>query len=163
MTRSPFVRWPEHHVYARDHGDRVGLGTYDHRPVPLTVEELGDSAERLWLETFDEAVRQALLLLPVSQRFTVDTRLNGVFSMTADNRPLLGPAANTPGLWLAEAIWVTHAAGAARSLVQMMTQPGGNPIVEGLEALSPDRFAGQDDHDLRDRALRMYRDIYATA
>lgn len=37
----PFVRWPEHHVYARDHGERDGFGTYDH--VPITCEP-GQSA-----------------------------------------------------------------------------------------------------------------------
>lgn len=28
----PFVRWLDHHVYAGDHGDRDGLGSYDHPP-----------------------------------------------------------------------------------------------------------------------------------
>lgn len=32
-TKQPFVRWPEKMVYARDHGDRDGFGSYDHLPV----------------------------------------------------------------------------------------------------------------------------------
>lgn len=34
-TPYPFVRWSEHHVYARDHGERDGLGSYDHGPLEL--------------------------------------------------------------------------------------------------------------------------------
>lgn len=32
-TQTPFCRWPEDHVYARFHGRRFGLGSYDHPPV----------------------------------------------------------------------------------------------------------------------------------
>ena len=31
--QQPFVRWPERHVYARDHGEYDGFGTYAHDPV----------------------------------------------------------------------------------------------------------------------------------
>jgi len=159
---SPFVRWPEHHVYARDHGDRLGLGTYDHVPQPVPVDLLSDGAERPWPgEVFDLAVARALALLPSGERFTPENRLNGVFSMTADNLPLLGPSEAVGGLWIAEALWVTHAAGAAQALAQLMT--GTAPAVDGLDALRPDRFAGQPADALTDRALRLYRDIYATA
>ena len=158
--RSPFVRWPEHHVYARDHGDRAGLGSYDHAPVRAPLEDLGTGAELPWTADFEGVVERASRLLPSAQRFTVQTRLNGVFAMTPDNQPLLGPAAGVPGLWIAQALWVTHAAGAARCLVSAMT--GGAPPVPGLASLLPDRFAGQPDDRLEEQALRLYRDIYAT-
>ncbi|MEV4598108.1 hypothetical protein AB0K15_11940 [Amycolatopsis sp. NPDC049253] len=32
---SPFVDRHEHHVYARGHGERLWLGTYDDRPLPV--------------------------------------------------------------------------------------------------------------------------------
>jgi glycine/D-amino acid oxidase-like deaminating enzyme len=37
--QQPFVRWPERHVYARDHGDCDGFGSYDHVPVPCLPSE----------------------------------------------------------------------------------------------------------------------------
>jgi len=161
-ARSPFVRWPEHHVYARDHGDRLGLGTYDHAPLAVAIDQLGAVAGQPWpAALFDPAVARALDLLPPDQRFAPERRVSGVFSMTADNLPLLGPIEEVRGLWAAEALWVTHAAGAARALAQMMT--GTSPGIPGLEALRPGRFTGQRADDLNDRALRMYRDIYATA
>ncbi|MFF0724241.1 NAD(P)/FAD-dependent oxidoreductase [Streptomyces sp. NPDC004134] len=157
--RGPFVRWPEHHAYARDHGDRDGIGTYDHDLRPVAPADLGVRAEEPWPgEPFDGAVAAALALLPPAHRFTPAVRLNGVFSVTPDNLPLLGPFTGLPGLWSATAIWVTHAAGAAAALAESMD--GGEPGA-GLAALAPDRFAGEPAGELRRRALRHYRDIYA--
>ncbi len=156
---SPFVRWPEHHVYARDHGDRLGIGTYDHTPRPVPAHQLGANAEQPWpAEVFDPAVAGALDLLPAGHRYAPEQRLNGVFSMTADNLPLLGPLEAVEGLWAAEALWVTHAAGAARILAQLMT--GTAPTVAGLDALHPGRFTGRPADELTDFALALYRDIY---
>lgn len=157
---SPFVRWPEHHVYARDHGDRLGMGSYAHAPIPVDVEDFGSGAELPWRADFDTVISEAMNLLPPRQRFDVRTRLNGVFSMTADNLPLLGPIDQVPGMWVAQALWVTHAAGAARCLVQAMT--GQPSAVVGMETLRPDRFATRPERDLTAESLRLYNDIYAT-
>jgi len=123
QANAPFVRWPENHVYARDYGDRFGLGTYDHHPLPVAPDELGLGAEQHWATgLFDVAVTHALALLPEESRFVPERRLNGVFSMTPDNLPLVGPVESIAGLWAAEALWVTHAAGAARALAAQMTE-----------------------------------------
>jgi len=161
LASAPFVRWPEHHVYARDHGDRLGLGTYDHHPSPVGPDELGVHAEQPWAaRLFDESVIRALALLPEENRFVPERRLNGVFSMTPDNLPLVGPFESIAGLWAAEALWVTHAAGAARALTAQMT--GAPAKIRGMETLRPDRFSGQSADVLTARALALYRDIYAT-
>ncbi len=82
----------EQYVYARDHGDRFGLGTYDHRPMAVGITELGIDAEQPWMaRVFDPAVATALDLLSVASRFNPERRLNGVFSMTPDNLPLARP------------------------------------------------------------------------
>ncbi|WP_272475478.1 hypothetical protein [Baekduia alba] len=74
--------------------------------------------------------------------------------MTADNQPLLGPADDVEGLWVAEALWVTHAAGAARALVKtMLDMP---PAIGGLGALRPGRFGGRR-HDELMRASHCWR------
>ncbi|MCI2421932.1 FAD-binding oxidoreductase [Saccharopolyspora sp. K220] len=159
---TPFVRWPEHHAYARDHGARLGLGTYDHTPQPVPLDQLGQHAEQPWPgELFDDAVRRAMELLPAAHRFPIAERLNGVFAMTPDNLPLLGAFPDIAGLWSAVAIWVTAAGGAARGLVELMCDE--EPTIPDLDRLRPDRFADQDPSDLETRALRLYRDIYATA
>ncbi|KFX96512.1 hypothetical protein O988_05273 [Pseudogymnoascus sp. VKM F-3808] len=53
---SPFVRWPEKGVYARDHGECDGFGTYEHVPVAVPAEE---SAKKEWDGRFDGAVGRA--------------------------------------------------------------------------------------------------------
>lgn len=99
-------------------------------------------------------------LLPDDQRWQPAERLNGVFSMTPDNLPLLGTHATLSGLWLAEAIWVTHAAGAAAVLVALMD---GQDTNEQINLLDPNRFDGEPGDDLQRRALARYRDIYSSA
>lgn len=158
---TPFIRWPEHHVYARDHGARFGLGTYDHEPSPIVPSQLGTSAERSWPgHLFDDAIDRARHLLPEANRFEPALRLNGLFAMTPDNMPFLGPLPGMHGVWVVAAIWITHAVGAANALVGLMTD--GDTGVDDVAALHPDRFAGQNHSDLERRALRLYRDIYAT-
>ncbi|MGI8485047.1 MAG: NAD(P)/FAD-dependent oxidoreductase [Thermomicrobiales bacterium] len=160
-TAMPFIRWPEHHVYARDHGARFGLGTYDHEPSPIAPTQLGASAERPWPgHIFDDAIDRARHLLPEANRFDPALRLNGLFAMTPDNLPFLGPLPDMHGVWVAVAIWITHAVGAANALVGLMTEGGTG--IDGVASLHPDRFAGQDHSGLERLALRLYRDIYAT-
>jgi glycine/D-amino acid oxidase-like deaminating enzyme len=158
---TPFVRWPERHVYARHHDDRIGLGTYDHEPQAVDVATLGREAEQPWpADLFDAAVNAGLQLLPSHSRFRPEQRLNGLFLMTPDNLPLLGATKHLGGCWIAEAIWVTHAGGAAEALTDVIV--GRTPHV-AIDDLNPDRFDGHHEADLHGDALRLYRDIYATA
>lgn len=156
----PFVRWPEHHVYARAHGSRLGLGSYDHAGIGIPASQLGLSAERPWMhEPFDAVIERALALLPEHARFTPDERLNGIFAMTPDNLPMLG-ASKISGLWLAEAIWVTHSAGSAQFLVDLML--GKARSSADVELLDPGRFNGIESDVLTRQALRLYNDIYSS-
>ena len=158
---TPFIRWPEHHVYARDHGARFGLGTYDHLPSPISPIDLGTNAERPWPgQLFNDAIARARQLLPAAKRFEPSLRLNGLFAMTPDNLPFLGPLPGMHGVWIAAAIWITHAASAANALVDLMTDREAR--IAGVDALHPDRFVGEDSSKFEQHALHLYRDIYAT-
>ncbi|WP_226353573.1 FAD-dependent oxidoreductase, partial [Pseudonocardia sp. ICBG601] len=46
-------------------------------------------------------------------------RFNGVFSFTPDGGPLIGESPDVAGFWVAEAVWVTHSSGVARSVAQL--------------------------------------------
>ncbi|RAX44118.1 FAD-dependent oxidoreductase [Arthrobacter sp. AQ5-06] len=152
----PFVRWPEHHVYARVHHEQLGIGSYDHVPAPVGQGGLTDGAGLPWPEVFDPVVTTAQRLLRQEARFSPTRRINGVFAMTPDNLPFLGPHPELDGVWVAQAIWVTHAAGSAAALVAAMTDGTGLPA-----ELAVNRFDGKDLTSLRTGALRLYRDIYA--
>lgn len=155
----PFVRWPERHVYARDHGGRLGIGSYDHAGIGVPVEDLGFSAEKPWIDgEFDRVIGGAIALLPPASRFEPELKLNGLFSMTPDNLPLVG-ATSIAGLWLAEAIWVTHSGGCAEFIVDLMA--GQQRRESDVRLLSPRRFEASDYEKLREQAIRLYNDIYS--
>lgn len=158
-TRGPFAKWRGETVYARDHGDRVGIGTHDHSGAYAETTAMAE-AELPWnADAFDDAVERAFALLPAEHRFEPADQLNGVFAMPPDNAPFVGPARSVERLWIAEALWVTHAAGGAAAIVNMLLgKPAG---VEGIERLDPGRFAGEDPDELMARALGKYRQIWA--
>ena len=45
---------------------------------------------------------------------------NGIFSFTPDGGPLIGESPDVAGFWIAEAVWVTHSAGVARAVAQVL-------------------------------------------
>ncbi|GAA2564020.1 hypothetical protein GCM10010295_62690 [Streptomyces intermedius] len=55
--------------------------------------------------------------------------------LTPDELSLVGPAAGVPGLWCAEASWVTHAGGVGRQLAHQFLRVG-EPLVDP-ERLAP--------------------------
>ncbi|MFE7129550.1 FAD-dependent oxidoreductase [Streptomyces sp. NPDC057638] len=125
----PVLRHQDRDLYARQHGDRIGIGSYAHRVLPVDPRSLPsyDDAPVMpsslaftaedYAASWDDAVR----LLPALAEVEIADGFNGVFSFTPDGFPLLGEAPELDGFWLAEALWVTHAAGAARAVAQWMT------------------------------------------
>lgn len=168
--QTPFCRWPEDHVYARLHGRRFGLGSYDHAPVH--VEHPAATATEPWPSTtFGGVIAKAARTKVASDAELANLAsldsddnpdgfklINGVFSVTPDNLPLLGRVPEVEGLWLAAAIWVTHAAGSARLLLQMLR--GESYDADMAHALDVARFRDGDVQALHETALRQYNDIY---
>jgi glycine/D-amino acid oxidase-like deaminating enzyme len=175
-----FVRWPEVHGYARDHGDCDGLGTYNHPPIRVALPF--GSAQGEWPQTFESVLAEAAsTCLKNGAQFltrwsSTDGNaalqrkpFNGIFAVTPDNLPLVGKAKATGNLWLCAAVWVTHAAGAAKLVARQLVrdQKGSETSdrpdqgdQELLSALDPDRFRGNDEDILVKQALSRYNDIY---
>lgn len=157
---SPFIRWPEAHVYARDHGDCSGLGSYDHSPI--AVDHLGVEAIGEWESSFDGVLDTAYQHIPDGKSmFEGGRAFNGIFSTTPDNLPLLGvDILGVKGLGCAVAIWVTHAAASAELLAGAFTGRGREGDEDLLKALDPARFDGRDHAQMRKESLAAYNDIY---
>ena len=84
---------------------------------------------------------------------------NGLMSFTPDGLPLLGELSRDARAVAAEAIWVTHAGGAAEALADLMVH--GEAGID-LHECDPERF---DDHGLspafaRARGAQQYREVY---
>ena len=80
-------------------------------------------------------------------------------SFTPDGMPLIGEAAGARGLWLCEAIWVTHSGGAGRALAELIVR---GDVRTDLHECDPQRF---DAHGLsrtyaRARGAQQYREVY---
>ncbi|KAJ4171043.1 hypothetical protein NW754_007186 [Fusarium falciforme] len=156
----PFVRWPEHHVYARDHGERYGIGSYHHEPVKCKATN--NTAIGEWIQDFKQPLKFATGLLPpaATEEFKDGDSFNGIFSMTPDNMPLAGKVRSLLGLHMGVAIWVTQAAGTAKFLARLID--GLEVDQQTKEALNPERFRGQDFAALEEKSLQGYNNIYKT-
>ncbi|HYJ55497.1 MAG TPA: FAD-dependent oxidoreductase, partial [Mycobacterium sp.] len=125
----PILRHQDQDLYFREHVDRLGIGSYAHRPMPVNLSELpggevtADAMPSMLTfteEDFAPAWEQSKKLLPCLETATIDTGFNGIFSFTPDGGPLIGESADVAGFWIAEAVWVTHSAGVARAVAQLL-------------------------------------------
>ncbi|MFG6190821.1 FAD-dependent oxidoreductase [Nonomuraea sp. JJY05] len=126
QPEGPILRHQDRDLYFRRHGDRIGIGSYSHRPMPVAQDEIGPkgtvmpSVQAFTEEDFDPAWRDAVELLPALAESKYEDGINGIFSFTPDGFPLIGEAPHLDGFWLAEAVWVTHSAGVARALAEVL-------------------------------------------
>jgi glycine/D-amino acid oxidase-like deaminating enzyme len=159
----PWIRWPDQHVYARDHGISDGFGSYNHYPIDATTdlkEGDTDTAIGAWPTTFDETLERARKLLPAGKSMGTEEKFNGIFAMTPDGLPLAGKVDGVEGLYMAAAVWVTQAAGTGKFMADLLR--GGGVEEKVRMALDPNRFKDGEIGELREEALRGYRDVYET-
>ncbi len=131
------VRHQDHSMYFRQHGERYGIGSYRHRSMPVSPDEIprkhapdGEmpSLMEFTPEDFEGPWEESRRLLPALKNTEVERGINGLFSFTPDGGSLLGESREVRGFWMAEAVWVTHAAGAARMISEWMTD--GAPSID---------------------------------
>ena len=146
----PILRHQDQDVYFREHVDRLGIGSYAHRPMPVNLRDLADSTDvsasampsmlPFTDEDFAPAWEHCKLLLPCLETAKIDNGFNGIFSFTPDGGPLIGESPDLAGFWIAEAVWVTHSAGVARAVAQLL-------------------FHGRSDTDLHDCDVHRFEEI----
>jgi dimethylglycine oxidase len=154
---TPILRHQDRDLYFRAHGDRLGIGSYLHRPMPV---EPGDSSVLPFTpDDFAESWDAAVALLPALHDAAIEHGFNGVFSFTPDGFPLLGEARSVRGFWTAEAVWVTHSAGVARAVAQWLVD-GRAPIDLhecDLNRFDPTQLAPS---YVRERSIRSFVEVY---
>src|SRR5262249_9639459 len=127
----PILRHQDRDLYYREHGDRIGIGSYAHRPMPV---DLGDvphpgagaplmpSMQPFTEEDFEQSCADSEALLPALAGAKLEEGFNGIFSFTTAGFPLMGEAPDLRGFWLAEAVWVTHSAGVAKAMAEWLIE-----------------------------------------
>ncbi|AUI51239.1 GcvT family protein [Arthrobacter crystallopoietes] len=133
-ARLPILRHQDKDLYYREHGERIGIGSYAHRPMPVDLDELPQVRADQMSEhrmpsrlEFTEADflpswQDSQELLPALRGAEIEDGFNGIFSFTPDGGPLIGESPEVKGFYLAEAVWVTHSAGVAKSVAELLVE-----------------------------------------
>ncbi|QUQ65740.1 GcvT family protein [Kutzneria sp. CA-103260] len=142
-ARLPILRHQDRDLYYREHNDRLGIGSYAHRPMPADISDLPDvedpseaampSMLPFTEEDFAPAWEDSKALLPSLRAAKIDTGFNGIFSFTPDGGPLIGESPDVAGFWIAEAVWVTHSAGVARAVAQLLVDGRSSVALHGCD------------------------------
>ena len=119
---APILRHQDRDLYFREHADRIGIGSYAHRPMPVDEFATTGMPSKLAFtpEDFAPSWADAVDLLPALGESDVDDAFNGIFSFTTDGFPLIGESRDVAGFWVAEAVWVTHSAGVAKATAEWL-------------------------------------------
>ncbi|MDV7215825.1 GcvT family protein [Streptomyces prunicolor] len=124
----PILRHQDADLYYRDRFDAIGIGYYGHRPMPISADDILSVGEaddmpsvlKFTEDDFAPAWTETQSLLPATRDAKVEEGINGLFSFTSDNFPLLGESSEVKGFWVAEAVWVTHSAGVGRAMAEWL-------------------------------------------
>jgi len=163
-AQAPILRHQDRDLYFREHGERLGIGSYAHRPIPVDPANLPTHTEMpssfdFTVADWEPAYADARALLPALAGVEIEHGFNGVFSFTADGMPLLGEHPTLSGYWVAEAVWVTHSCGVARALAEWMVD--GHPSLD-VHSCDLNRFteAQRSPAYVEQRASRSFVEVY---
>ncbi|GHA90207.1 sarcosine dehydrogenase [Streptomyces tendae] len=167
----PILRFQDRDLYFREHGDRLGIGSYAHRPLPVdpfAVPGYDEARARDmdmpssypftpedWAPSWEDCRR----LMPALRTARIESGFNGLFSFTPDGMPILGESRALRGFWLAEAVWVTHSAGVAKAVAEWMVD--GRPSIDVHECdLTRFEEAQRSPAYVRDRGAQQFVEVY---
>ncbi|MEM7031421.1 MAG: FAD-dependent oxidoreductase [Chloroflexota bacterium] len=124
-------------LYYRHWWDRLGIGSYHHKPIMVASQSLGESADHPFTaEDFIDARKMAEDSIPALQGVEFPYKINGMFSFSVDGLPVLGET-QIDGFWVAAAVWVTNSGGVGKAMAQWMTF--GEPAVD-MRTVDVNRF-----------------------
>jgi len=166
----PIVRHQDVSLYYRQREDHYGVGNYRHEPIVTPQDRIrapGSAMQPSLMpftpDDFDLCESETERLFPAlagRMRPSDPTRsINGMFSFTPDAGSVVGESADVRGLWLCEAVWVTHAAGMARQAVEWMVE--GEPGYDLAEADANRFYPFQTTAPyVTERGKQQYREVY---
>jgi glycine cleavage system aminomethyltransferase T/glycine/D-amino acid oxidase-like deaminating enzyme len=139
----PIVRDVDTNMYERQHGGDMEVGSYAHRPMIVSPDEIPSIEEAVLSPTempftqddFDPQLEQALELMPEllgDERAGIRYAINGLISMTPDGHPVLGETPEVPGLWAVGASWIKEGPGIGRAVAEWIS--GVTPQIDIHEA-----------------------------
>ncbi|WP_216206495.1 GcvT family protein [Amycolatopsis aidingensis] len=176
----PILRHQDSSMYFRRIHDRYGVGSYQHRVIPVRQQEIlptaahGGGAEAPsegggWKgmasvhgftpRDFAKPWADACALLPRLRGAEVSEGMNGLFLFTSDGMPVLGPSAEVDNFWLGEAVWITHAGGVGLALAEWMTGEAPSFDLRAADVRRFEKFAHSPAY-VEARAGQNFREVY---
>ena len=163
----PVLRHQGSDLYFKQRGQSLAVGWYGHKPLPIRAEDIlpGELAEVMpsqmtfTPEDWKGAMEGATEVIPALKGSKIVESMNGLFSFTVDNFPLMGEWSGLKGFWVAEAVWITHACGVARAIAEWIVN--GHPTL-AVHECDVNRF---DTHQLgslhiEERGSQNYVEVY---
>ncbi|MDP9184478.1 MAG: FAD-dependent oxidoreductase, partial [Actinomycetota bacterium] len=169
-AQHPIVRHQDMSLYVRQRDDHYGVGNYRHEPIVTPQDRIrapGGAMQPSLMpftsQDFDLCETETARLFPALEGrmrpSDPDRSINGMFSFTPDAGSVVGESAVVRGVWLCEAVWVTHAAGMARQAVEWMV--GGEPTYDLAEADANRFYPFQTTAPyVTERGKQQYREVY---
>ena len=170
----PLVRDMDSKMYERQRGADLEIGSYAHRPILHTPEEIpavgapGQESPTRFPFTADDfaaQLEQARELFPdLLNRpgLKTPTAINGLLSLTPDGHPLLGETPEVRGLWSAAAVWIKEGAGVGRAIAEWITAGTSEIDTHGADIARLYPHARTPTH-VRARAAEGFPKIYGIA
>jgi glycine cleavage system aminomethyltransferase T/glycine/D-amino acid oxidase-like deaminating enzyme len=167
----PILRHQDMAMYFRHREDHYAVGNYKHEPIATPQSALRHPSDpgpmpslMPWTpRDFDLAEAEAARLLPAlkgrMRPGDPSRSINGMFSFTPDAASIVGESAKVRGVWVCEAVWVTHAGGMGRQVAEWMVN--GEPSYD-LAEMDANRFypyATTPPYVL-ERGKQQYREVY---
>jgi dimethylglycine oxidase len=166
----PILRHQDMAMYFRHRADHYAVGNYRHEPIATAQRDLRrpggpmpSAVMPFTPDDFDVAEAEAARILPAlkgTMRPAEEARsLNGMFSFTPDGGSIVGESAAVRGLWVCEAVWITHAAGMGRQVAAWMAL--GEPGYDLAEADANRFYPCQTTPPyVLERGKQQYREVY---
>lgn len=179
-TAQPILRHQDSSMYFRQIHDRYGVGSYQHRVIPVHSEEVqptnapGGGSEAPsggggWKgmstvhsftpEDFEKPWKDACELLPILEQTEVSEGMNGLFLFTPDGGPVLGPSTEVANFWVAEAVWITHGAGVGRAMAEWISGEVPSADLRSGDIRRFEAFAHSPPYVL-ERSSQTFREVY---
>ncbi len=127
----PIVRDMDVFMYERQHGTGLEIGSYAHRPILYTPDDLPSNAIATLSPTefaftqadFDIQDEHSYELMPSivgDENVREKYACNGILSYTPDGMPILGETPEVKGLWSVAAVWIKEGPGTSKSVAEWM-------------------------------------------
>ena len=163
----PVLRHQASDLYFKQRGQSLAVGWYGHRPLPMRSEdilpcelaEVMPSQMPFTTEEWKGAMEGATEVIPALKDASIGESMNGLFSFTVDNFPLMGEWSGLKGFWVAEAVWITHGCGVARAMASWIIN--GHPTL-AVHECDVNRFETHQlgSQHIEERGAQNYIEVY---